>query len=435
VPRKLSRILWTTLAVLVTLVIIAFLLGSRLSSSKSATVEAGWDHTLGSREEILERFPLRHANDAAMELERLTAALGIDIASRIDTGRARPLKETARRFAKIKPKLGNYLQRQIELPRRTSLPPPEQLISFLKEEEETLAAIRRHLLEGDLPRWGLHVGRYFDVAFPNRLGHVNLQKLLVADAMIKNVRGESAEALLVLEAGWRLNGSIRDDPYLITQLVAISITRLHAGALRQIRDVPDDWKERLNEHDFRDSFFTAMLLESWHWTQIEGPEIFDERTSRASRLAWMIARPYARYCLADLSDDYRERLMKLADGGATCDYYLVERQESLDVPVPFWNVMGVLVQPNILGALDRLARLELDLELTGKVLRLKNEPWDERLEPSVACPRDNWLYGTGPEGTKSIEFSREISWPDQTGAILPTKFSVESTTTPDRALR
>jgi hypothetical protein len=431
----LNRILWTTLAVLVTLVIVAFLLGSRLSSNKAATVEAGWDRTLGSLEEILERFPARHANEAAMELERLTAALGIDIASRVDAGRSRPSKEAARKFAKIKLQLGNYLERKVELPKRAAVLPPEQLRRFLEANKGTLLAIRDQLLEGELPLWGLRIDSHLDVAFPNLLGHVNLQKLLVADALAKNESGKSADALLALDACWRLNGAIRDDPYLITQLVAISIARLHAGALRQIKDVPTHWQERLVEHDFRDSFFTAMQLEAWHWTQIDGPQIFDERTGKAARLAWMIARPYARYCLADLSDDYRKRLLKLAEGGASCDYYLDARQESLDVPVPFWNVMGGMVQPNIVGTLDRLARLELDLELTGKVLRLKDEPWDSRIEPSSVCPRDSWLYGTGPAGAKSIEFSREISWPDQTGAILPTRFSLESTTTPARAPR
>jgi hypothetical protein len=424
VPSKLSRVLWTTLAVVITMVIAIYLVGMRLASSKIAVAEAGWDETFGSRVEILERFPPRHANEAARELERLSATLGIDIASRIDTDRVHPSKESSRKLQKVRAKIGNYVERQVELPRRAALPPPERLSLFLEEHEVTLTEIRRHLLEGELPRWGLRIDRYFDISFPNLLGHVELQKLLVAYAMAKNEQREDVEALATLEACWRLNGSIRDDPYLITQLVAMSIARLQAGALRQIERVPAHWRDRLVEHDFRDSFFTAMLVEAWHWTQIEGPQIFDERTGRATRLAWTFIRPYAKFCLADLSDDYRRRLLSLADGGNSCDYYLVGRQESLDVPVPFWNIMGAMVQPSILGALDRLARLELDLELTVKVLALGSEPWDERMERSSTCPEDSWLYKTGPQGSKSITFSREISWPDQTGVILPTSFSL-----------
>ena len=89
-PNKLSRILWTTLAVIVAMVIVAFLMGTRLASNKIAVAEAGWNETLGSREEILARFPTREANDAALELERLVAGLGIDIATRTAEERARP---------------------------------------------------------------------------------------------------------------------------------------------------------------------------------------------------------------------------------------------------------------------------------------------------------------------------------------------------------
>jgi hypothetical protein len=435
VPNKLTRILWTILAVTVAMVIVAFLLGTRLASNKIAATEAGWDETLGSKEEILIRFPQREANEAALELERLVAGLGIDIAPRTDDVRDRPTKEAARRYKRIKPMVGNYHARQIEQPVRVALPPPEQLISFLEEHEERLSAIRRHLIEGEAPRWELWLDPRFPTPFPNLLGHVDLQKLLIADAMVRNGRGESDEAIATLEACWKLNGAIREDPYLITQLVAVAITRLQAGALRQIETVPEPWHARLSEHDFRESFFTAMLVESWYWTQIQDPQIFDERPGRMERLAWTFTRPYANYCFADISDDYRRRLLELSERGPSCDYHLSDSDASLDIPAPFWNPFGDLVRPSFDGVLDRLARLELDLELTGRVLQLESTQWDEWVEQSSACPRDSWRYEAGPDGSMSIAFSREISWPDQIGAILPTRFSVERATSPVPAPR
>jgi len=430
VPNKLSRILWTILAVLVAGVIVFFLLGTRVASNKAATVQGGWEETLGSPEEIMERFPQREANEAALELERLVAGLGIDIATRTDDFRDRPTKEAARRYKRIKPMVGNYHARQVEQPVRVALPPPEQLLDFLEEHEERLAAIRRHLLEGQAPRWEFWLDPRFPTPFPNLLGHVDLQKLLIADAMVRNGRGARAEALAALEACWKLNGAIREDPYLITQLVSVAITRLQAGALRQIEAVPEQWHARLTEHDFRESFFTAMLVESWHWTQIKGPQIFDKSPDFMESLVWTLAKPYANYCFADLSDDYRRRLLALTESGPSCDYHLSDSDASLDIPVPFWNPFGDLVRPSFVGALDRLARLELDLELTGRVLQLQSAPWDGWVEQSSACAKDSWLYEAGPDGSMSIAFSREISWPDQVGAILPTRFSVDGSTTP-----
>lgn len=49
--------------------------------------------------------------------------------------------------------------------------------------------------------------------------------------------------------------------------------------------------------------------------------------------------------------------------------------------------MGGMVQPDILGALDRLARLEPDLEMTGKVLGLGSEARDERVEQGLEVDR------------------------------------------------
>jgi len=435
VPNKLSRILWITLAVIVAMVIVAFLMATRLASNKIAVAEAGWNETLGSREEILARFPTREANDAALELEWLVAGLGIDIATRTDAERARPSKEAASRFTRIKAMVGSHLERQVEQPRRSALSPPEQLIAFLMEEEENLVMVRRHLLEGEVPRWELQIEKSFEAPIPNLLGHIDLQKLMIADAMVMNGRGEGAEALAALEASWKLNSAIRQDPYLITQLVAMAIARLQAGALRQIEELPAQWQERLAEHDFRDSFFTAMLLESWHWTQITEPQIFDNRPGRLERAALTFTGPYANYCFADLSDDYRRRLLTLAESGASCDYYLSDSDASLDIPVPSWNLFGNLVKPTFRGVLDRLARLELDLELTGRVLQLETAPWDEWVEHSSACPKDSWLYKAGVDGSMSIAFSREISWPDQVGAILPTSFSVGRTTSPTPAPR
>ena len=72
-------------------------------------------------------------------------------------------------------------------------------------------------------------------------------------------------ALTTLEAAWRLNSAIRDDPVLITQLIAIAVTRLHAGVLRKLEDVPEIWQTRLRELDYRTSFLDAMRLEGWFW--------------------------------------------------------------------------------------------------------------------------------------------------------------------------
>jgi hypothetical protein len=421
----MSRIFWTTIAVIGALAIVLFLLVAMLSSSKSRRVQAGWEETIGSPEQVMERFPSRGPNAAALELETLTVEIGIDIATRGSEGRFHPSLEASRRYKRVNTSVGRYLEQQLQQPRRVALPPPEELLDFLDKERGKLTAIRDHLLGSEIPRWEMSLEEQYTTSLPNLLGHINLQKLMIADAMFWNWRGESSEAIDTIEACWKLNGAIREDPYLITQLVAISNARLHAGALRQIEEPPAEWRLRLFEHNYRDSFFDAALLESWGWTRMPDPRLLDDQPGFGTRMAWSLARPYVKYCWADVSDDYRRRLLELNRREAFCDYYGVGREGALDLPVPFWNVMGDIVKGSMAGALDRLARLELELELTGRVLGLGSESWDDRVEQSFVCPEDGWLYETGADGSKSIAFNREISWPEQTGVVLPIRFSID----------
>ena len=104
-----------------------------------------------------------------------------------------------------------------------------------------------------------------------------------------------------------------------------------------------------------------------------------------------------------------------------CDHDLSVHNANLDIPVPRWNLIGKLIVPNLANAVDRLARLELDLELTGLML----EPWAESgPRPSETCPGDHWVYSRSDDGLE-IAFDREISWPNQSGFVLPTRARLE----------
>ncbi len=76
-----------------------------LSASRLSNTQRGWDQTLGSWNEIMERFPATHANPAALEVERLAAQLGLDIAPRQYEGRVRPTDEQSQALRPVKVKL------------------------------------------------------------------------------------------------------------------------------------------------------------------------------------------------------------------------------------------------------------------------------------------------------------------------------------------
>jgi hypothetical protein len=215
---------------------------------------------------------------------------------------------------------------------------------------------------------------------------------------------------------------------------------MQLGALRHVSGAPESWIGRLAEHDFRKSFLTAMEHEGWIWSQLESVD--DGRAPRGpfgsvgGRLrGWLAAltAPYEKLCLAEASDAYRIRMVNLARVNALCDYDLGAFEADLrEIRLPAWNRLGGTLIPNIAGAVGRLARLELDLELTRKLLeaesarRANGGAWPESvpgIEASAACPADRWSYERTSEGGVEIAFSRPIAWPDHRGVVLPTRVS------------
>ena len=231
-----------------------------------------------------------------------------------------------------------------------------------------------------------------------------------------------------IEASRRLARFLQDSPILINQLILVAATRFQLGVLRHVPDVPEVWIERLAEHDFRESFTTAMKYEGRVLLHLDESEVWNTHGSWWHRLATPAVRPYTRICLAELSDAWRQRLVNLERVEALCDRDLAPYGADLEIPIPRWNKVGALLVPNLASAIDRLARLELDLELTRLLLeadadrRANGGEWPADLPdgvPSTSCPGERWTFTRTAEDLQ-IAFPRDISWPDQRGAVLPT---------------
>jgi hypothetical protein len=433
-PESRSGAILIVLSAVLAIVIGLFVILAGVASYKVSRVERRWAESWGTQEEILQRYPATDADADALELERLTAPLGIDTATRSAEGRTRPDKDKATANAEFRHHLGPWSSAQLERGRRAIDPPPAEVLAYLQSHEPQLEAIRKHLTRGVVPRWEMHLEDGVEAPIRNLLGHINLQKFLVGDALVKAYLGDNVTAQRDLEAGWTLLQSLRGDPFLISQLIAVADARLITGALRPMEISPAIWRERMFEHDFRESFTNALKYEGWYWTRIEDASAYAGLSGVAQRVMINVAKPYFKLCMADVSDVYRERLENLDEVTAICDYDLSSRQADLEIPIPRWNVLGGLVVPNLGSALDRLARLEVDLELTARLLdleqrRLDDEgSWPDSLpdgERSIACPKDRWIYDITDDGTMTLALARELTWSELRGHKLPTEFTIE----------
>ena len=423
---------FTILAGIAAVAVTCYLILATVAARKATRVQRGWELSLGSYDEMLQRYPSSEANASALELERLSARLGIDTATRGYADRARPTNESAAELKRVKLALSGYLRRHVERPNRHLEPPPAAVASYLAAHRNDLDAVHRHLIEGEPPHWERQIEKLTAAPIPNLVGHIDLQKILLSDALANAQRGDRQRALAGFEASWRLNQAIRDEPMLMVQLMSVNGAHLHVGALRQIENVPSEWLERLFEHDFRESLVTALRYEGWMWTRLEEPLELADLPSIGKSLMSSVMKPYFRYCLSDMSEDYRERVENLDTVAGICDYDLSRWQADLDVRVPRWNVIGGILQPYLDGTLRRLARLELNRELTVKLLELEavrradDGRWPVSMpgiEVSSACPREHWVYEVSADGAMTLALDREVTWPDLKGARMPTRFT------------
>lgn len=404
-----------------------------VASTKSRTVQQRWERILGSRQELLAQFPPGEANATALSLERLSAALGIDIVPRSRRDRGEPDAVAVAAHRSASDELFRYLAKQLARTRTGLDPLPSGLEAYLKREAKALEGIRRELRGSEPPRWELRLDLGRATPMPNLLGILNLQRLLLTDALGAGAHGDLSRAQADLVASWQLNRALRDSPFLICQLIHVGVARMQAGVLRHVAPDPAGWRERLAEHNFRQSFLTALAYDAWSLTQ--EPRSVSPLDLRWRDLpeaaAWTAARPYVRYCMDDVSEGLRVRLSNLAGMGHLCLAELARHNADLDVPIPRWNKVGKLFAPQLGGVLERLARLEHDLELTDRILALAERrqqagtPWPPALPPSqssASCPADAWMYEIESDGSITISLSREVE-PLATGPHIPTRFT------------
>jgi len=413
-------------AIVAVVFVLLFVAAGWFASGQIDRVRRGWDDSIGSWEEIVERYPAVSANTAALEVESLAAELGLDLVPRHIDERERPTEEQTADFDALRERVfGRYAVKQIQRVSRGSIEPaPPELLAYLERHSDSLAALRRQLIDGETPMWESDLAAGWEAPLPNLLGQINLHKLLVNAAIERAHAGDSDGALRNLEASWRLNESLRTSPALICQLIRIAAARMQVGALRYVPEVPESWIARLAAADHRSSFIEAMQYEGRMWIDPGAENLGDEWWHRVARPA---TKPYVRVCLADASERWRLRLARLQSVDALCDYHLPAHGADLEIELPRWNRLGGSVAPNLSNATDRVARLEVDIELTLLLLdrdqarRSDPEGWPGELPDeivSAACPRDRWLVAGTDRGVE-VALSREVEWPGQMGSILP----------------
>ena len=398
-----------------------------LGSRREKAARARWAQSVGSLEEFQRALPETKRNAEAQALEALVATLGLGP----DEAKS-PWKE-------VRGPLYDYVKAQLEKTTAEADAPPEAVSTFLAKERETVASLRRQLVDGATPIWEEHRTNLYAAPMPRLMVIIGLQRLFAADALAALQRGERDEAAVDLEASWKLQEALSHRPELISALIRIALVRLSAGVLRKFDGAPAVWTERLASYDPRTDLLNGYKYEACALLEVGHPgpaeAAYFEGSSLWGHIPTRLARTYLHLCAASSADILLD-LLESVRNEDPCVQDLQDKLAPIVKKAPWWNIVGRIAIPN-LGVWARAGRIQVEVELTRKILearaaRDKNGgSWPPSLpgiEASV-CKGEKWTYTLSPDRL-TIAFSKDFPPPSAQSSMLPLRHEEAVLTAP-----
>lgn len=370
--------------------------------------------TQRARERLIARHPAVGVNDEALRLERLAAAIGVDLAPPLPN-RAHPL--LAERDLVQRLGLGAYLNDLVESADDSIPAPPAAIAQFLSERAEALNGIRALLVSETLPRWAIDLSKSKAAEpDPNTEGPLVLHRLLLTKALVE-ARDGTPGAELWLEASWRLKESNADRPSLTWQLIAIAVSRWEAGVLRKLRSSDAGWTERMRFLPQRDRAFRAM------------------NDDMVVGLVDFPSEELSKWSPADLLDGIA-RSVEWLEKQDPCAFPKSEEDRwwTPFFPGPIEKTLAGIAMPSVGQAAHKLYRLQIEGELTARVLAARRalsatEPaaGPATRADSAVCAGGRWSTLVQPDGGAHVRFDGKFDdWASETGIRPPLEFTIRA---------
>jgi hypothetical protein len=373
-------------------------------------------------------YPKRTVSAGVLEIERLSARLGIDSAPKgravadpddedrvlrieiPDDGRERPDPELAKRNQSVLSATSKWVHEQLSEPSDRVGAPPEAVSKYLEENATTIDSIVAVATKPGPLEWDLDVKAGLEAPIPNYLGLLYVDRVLAARALMQVRARESQEALQAAEAMWRIGESFASRPELIAHLIVAAKLKLIVGLLRKIDDPAFGWESRLRERGFFRAFLVAIQNDPW-------PAASDPEMQPSIEVMTRIYRRFA------------DSLVEVE----ACEWTTDSLQHSFDVAKSGENgpeqVLMEIATPNFVSMVLRWRKVLLDSELTALVLQARGEKaasregaWPPKLLDleSEVCPRSFYTYKRN--GGVVIAFEGKAPGEEQGSLKLPMTF-------------
>lgn len=407
------------LAILLHLVFLGFAI------SRERSVEKRWAEAKMPLAGFLKSLPTAEKNPAAKRLEELVIKLGFSVTPQVE-----PQPKVTGEWDKIKVPLQEANLKALEDPSAAAGLPPEAVVAYLDSHEADFAAIRAHLLAEKIV-WSSHPEKGYAATLPNLLGQIDLARALTAHALLCHARNQDLVAISDLDALWKLADSLRGNPILISQLVAMAEENLALVTMRKLDGAPATWAEQIAASDP-----TRAMVQAWHyeaacafgarWTTREG--IVGDAGTKTDRLLSAYASPYLRYCAADMTDRFLDYVQNLRASGPWASNEDLQRfAAQAEKGIPKWNIVARWSWVNIGSSWARVKHQKLQAELTKKVLDVKalkaqSGEWPAAV-PGIEksfWPGETWTYEAANGG-----FSLKFNGPPISKDLVKHQFPME----------
>ena len=384
------RRVWWVLGGLALAVALLWLVGLRSWARHRLRVsEERWATTSGIADPLV-RYPPVAQSDAARRLLELSARLGIKS----------PAPGIPNNVNAVYGWVSQQAEKTEDIP---GPPPPGAVADFLGEHRADIEAIEALLLGQGPVVWERDMARGFEAPYPPLVVHRLLQGVILANALVAERTGHHEASQRALEASWRLEQDLRERPELISQLIVVVTSSLRQGVLRQASTPPREWRERLQDFDYRRTTRGVLRAEAWMFSrQLQGKGLGDvsseegqpPATGLRARLVRVATRPYVEM----MGADYSERLEAAARELTTLDpCRLADDHDSrIRSAIPRWNVIGRIGMPSVARVWVTVGRAAFDAELTALVLEAKARRGQGAATAlasrrSQACPSVRWV--------------------------------------------
>jgi hypothetical protein len=406
-----------------------------LAALASAPALSGADRPSAAafRSDFEAQFPKSEASAAAIELEKLAAALGIDLVPTIgfpaapkdDKDRPRPAAEAAVASQAMSVGLNEYTDRELKSSGDRIGPPSEALDRYMTEHAADLAAIESLLLRETEVRWETDPKAGQNGPRPNYLGLMRLQRLLIARSLNEARREDLESAERLLEASWRLNDALATRPELISQIIVLLPATLQAGALRKIDSPAYGWSQRLRSGTLFAGYLAAFQNEFWFGSGNQEVQDVDGPNGA-----------YARALRRFVEELQQRDVCALPPEKLLESWNRAIREE---FPDEDGRGLASMAMPNLLESMARWRRYLVDAELTALVLDARAErdtaarrAWPDKLLRlgQGVCPGSRWSYHAHPNGTATFAFEGKIVEDDTSAFRLPLTFATGAPAAP-----